>query len=51
VRDFRASLQSSCSPGSTCTGAVLFVGASLQVGAEQAGGSYAGTFTVTVNQF
>jgi hypothetical protein len=51
VRDFRARLLSSCGSGSACGDSVLLVGASLQIGAEQAGGSYAGTFTVTVNQF
>ncbi len=51
VRDFQASLQPACPSGAACQGAVLLVGASLQVGADQAGGSYSGTFTVTVNQF
>ena len=51
VRDFRASLQPSCLTAGQCANAVLLVGASLQVAAEQPGGSYSGTFTVTVNQF
>ncbi len=53
VQDFRASLAPSCAPGRECSGApyVLLVGATLSIGAEQVGGSYAGTFTVTVNQF
>jgi hypothetical protein len=53
VGDFRASLAPSCTSGPDCAGApyVLLVGATLSVGADQAAGRYAGTFTVTVNQF
>lgn len=51
VRDFRARLESACGSGGACGDSVLLVGASLQIAAEQPSGSYAGTFTVTVNQF